>query len=81
LIKRYANALRAFAMGGWERAQVSGPVSRERAWIVGMGIGSLDGGAKGLTRGLREPKRVAQTWELPGVEESEEYRQVGAPGE
>ena len=45
------------------------------------GIGSLDGGAEGLTHGLREPKRVAQTWELPGVEESEEYRQVGAPGE
>ena len=67
--------------GGWERAQVSGPVSRERDRVVGMGIGSLGRGAKGLTRGLREPKRVAQTWQLAGVEESEEDRQVRAPGE
>jgi hypothetical protein len=46
-----------------------------------MGIGSLNGGAKGLTGGLREPKRVAQTWLLPSVEESEEDGQFGAPGE
>lgn len=56
-------------------------MSRERDRIVGWASGPLSGGVKGLTLGLREPKRVAQTEELTGVEESEEDGEIGSPGE
>ena len=46
-----------------------------------VGMGSLAWRAEGLTRGLHEPKRVAQTKVLPGIEKAKEDGQVGPPGE
>jgi len=55
-----APALRGCARG-WEAGVGTGPVSRERGRIVGWAWDPCRVGAKGRTRGLGEPKRVAQT--------------------
>ncbi len=68
--------------GGFgERAQVSGPVIRERDRIVGWASVLLEKGMGDLSSGLGGPKCAAQTGWLPGVEEAEEQRQLGAPSE
>ena len=55
-----ATALRAFAWG-WGAGVGMGTGEPGAGSDCGMGMGSLERWAKGLTRGLREPKRVAQT--------------------